>query len=1611
MADLKTWTRSFVATAGAILAGPTGAIIGTFLGSLVATILPGQLDFTSQVFSNLGRMSVESLRKKIDNKLLPQDKRRINHDLQTAFRDAIREALYDIGGPDCFPQLAGAPPRDVLPEVIFSMTAPGRNLWFKNNPLAGQVCECLQTIEQALTAQQIFPIDPPDGLPSACVYSYLQAETPQSLTDEFFAQNFSPILKRFPSLINELPELEGHLRRYLSERTLVHLGEHLKQRTPAWRAFNRLVLESIQAELGQVAIGQSEILDRLNALTIPAAESELIAWVDQMAELLTATGTISKQLDDGFEALSNRVISQHREVITRLDELVASSNRIEKKVDRVLRFLSNGNYVIEGEQATIPMPKPPAPGEPPYKGMQYFTEADSDLFFGREQWIARLIARLQKTRFLGVIGASGSGKSSIVRAGVIPVLKGNKDVREVLQKPANSQCWPIWIISPTAHPLSALASTLVDGHSVSEIRDLIGELDRDPHTLDLIARQTAARAQSDHVLLVVDQFEEVFTQCQDEAERAAFINSLMDAAYPEPVGVLVLVIILRADFYSQCAQYNQLRDALAQAQEYIGPMTSAELRLAIAEPAQSKNWKFEPGVIDLMIQDVGQEPGALPLLSHALLETWRNRSGHTMTLESYAESGGVKGAIAKTAEFTFRQRLTPDQQVIAKNIFLRLTNLQEGAQETRRRATLAELTPTPNQAVVTGNVINILADARLITVEEGSIEVAHEALIREWPKLQEWINENRAGLRIHHRLAETAKEWQRMGRDEDLLLQGLRLQEAQDWAQTNPSALNDLERAFLQFSLSHYQHRLAEKEEQQRRELEAAQRLAASERQRAEDQAKSASQLRRREFFLRFALAGAAALAVVAGILAILALNSSTIANQNASTAQIASTKAVNESYTRATAEAGALSQSRLAQIREISARALSLQDRDPDLALLLGAEAVKLAQIYGGQVPQEAGSALYQILSTANYSLTLRGHTDSPTVVQFSADGKKILSAGRDGVAMVWGNDGRRLSILKGHTGAVTAAAFSPDGNRVITASEDNTSMLWNVDGALIQVLAGHKEQVTAAVFSPNGRRILTTSKDGTARLWDENGQNPIILAGHTDAVLAGAFSPDNSLVATTGADQTIRLWRIDGTLEKILTGHTSWVISIQFSPDGTKLLSASWDNTARLWQIDGTLLSTLEGHQSYINSAVFSPDGNLIATGGADNIAKIWSADGKWICDLKGHTQQVSQVLFSPDSYTIATASLDNTIRFWQADGTPLAVLKGHTSFVNSIAFSPDGSNLASSGTDLTIRLWNTNQLVRILKGHYGAATTADFSPDGRFMLTGSTDGLIRLWRKDGLKLFEFYTSGPINHAEISPDGKRILVGLNKNKAIIYDLTGNVINELNGVNGKVLDASYSKNGDYIVTASSDQTAIIWKADGTKLAVLSGHTGPVNTARFNPDSNLVITASEDKTARLWKLDGTPLQPVLTLPDAVGSAVFCPDGTQILTAGWDGNAYLWKMDGTLLSTLKGHTSTIVTAEFSPNGKQIITTSIDATARLWDPSGQLFTILEGHTGWITSAVFSLDSSRILTTSWDGTARIWSSFTSTGQMMDEVSRRVARSLSNPECMTYLYLERCP
>jgi WD40 repeat protein/transcriptional regulator with XRE-family HTH domain len=1198
----------------------------------------------------------------------------------------------------------------------------------------------------------------------------------------------------------------------------------------------------------------------------------------------------------------------------------------------------------------------PALGMCPYKGLNYFDEADADLFVGRETLTAKLVERVlsltsnrspHQTRFLAVVGASGSGKSSLVRAGVVSALRWHKA----------STDWQIHVFTPTAHPLESLASTLVpETDSVTAIATLMDDLAREPRSLQIFAKRKLDLENNIRLLLVIDQFEETFALCRSEEERASFIGNLLSAA-SEADGPVVVVITLRADFYAHCANYIHLREALAQNQEYIGAMNAEELQRAMEEPARRGRWEFEPGLIDLLLHDVGHEPGALPLLSHALLETWQRRRGRVITMSGYASSGGVRGAIAETAETVFSDQFTHEQRAIARRIFLRLTELGEetGAGDTRRRATFNELILKPEEATTTRVVLKALADARLITTTENAAEVAHEALIREWPTLHSWLEENRDGLRLHRQLTEAAQQWLGMEREPDMLYRGARLAQAREWASTNQDEMNDLEREFLNASFRWSEQEAAERETQRLRELEAAQKLAETEKARAEEQASSLKRLRRRGVFL----IGALVVATVAAIFAAVFANNSQ-------------------------------KQALISSVRELSSAANLNLEVDPERSILLAMEAVNKTYGQDRTVLPEAEDALHRAVQASHIELTLRGHTDEVWGAVFSPDGTQVATASADGTARIWdATTGKELLIVKS-SGIVWHAMFSPDGKLLATAGQDGVAHIWDVrTRQKVLELVGHTADVFHIEFSPDGSLLATVSPDGTAKVWDaKTGKVLLTLSQGDDAVPYWvAFRPDGSRIAvanTRGSNEGwVSIWDVvTGEMLVALPDQNAFVNSVSFSPDGGRILTTSDDQTIRVWDANnGENLQTFFGQTINVANAVYSPDGTRLASViGNGQVSVVDAATGRQLLRLAGHNSNIRTVAFSPDGMRIVTAGRDKTARIWSVGPSQefLTLVNGPAILSQigaKLAYSPDGTKLAVAYSDPTAKVWevSTGKLLFSLSGHTDEVIFIAYSSDDSRIVTASRDGTAKVWD--------------------ARTGKELLI-------------------LEGHRNAVAGVAFSPDGSRLATASFDDTAKIWDAEtGQEIRTLTGHTNWVGSIVFSYDGSRIATSSFDGTAMVWdSKTGKRLFTLTGHTDTVRQVVFNSNGTRLATAGLEGNAKVWDAQtGKNLLTLSTHTGQVLSVAFSLDGKTIATASGDRTAKLWDSlTGKELLTLHAPDG-LTSVAFSPDGSQLAAASRDGTNRIY--LLKIEDLVALAKQRVTRSLTTEECQQYLHVPNCP
>nr|WP_158647299.1 hypothetical protein [Actinoplanes sp. ATCC 53533] len=776
----------------------------------------------------------------------------------------------------------------------------------------------------------------------------------------------------------------------------------------------------------------------------------------------------------------------------------------------------------------LPADWPAGEAGSPYVGLAAFQADDADRFFGREALVAEVLTAVRRQSVVAVFGASGAGKSSLLRAGVLPRLRADPRHAVVL-------------FTPGADPVEecAIALSRLDGRLPGPVR---AELATDRRGLHRVVRHTlSARPEGTTSVLVIDQFEEIFTLTTDAGERELFIDSLCEAA-ADTRRCCRVVLGVRADFYAHCTAFPRLAEILRGGQVIVGPMTADELRRTVTQPAVRLGYAVEtPLLTELVAQATGQI-GVLPLLSHALLETWRRRRGNTLTLDGFRAAGGMDGALSKTAESVW-SGLPPAARGAAKHLMLRLTAVGDGTQDTKRRISPEELDDDPDTRLVVGR----FAEARLIAVDRDAIEISHEALIRSWPRLRDWLAEDRDGLRLHRELTSATEAWQAVHRDRGALYRGVRLARAQEWAARDGAALSRREREFLTASSA----------------AERADRIAAR---------RSRSRLRR-----------AVALLSVLLVLVVAATGYAIVAGRSAA-------------VQRDTA---------LSEV--VATKAALLRPTQPVLAAQLSLAAYRLAPTAEARsgllaaVPFPNGRRLAGHAGNVN---SVRFSPDGRLVVTASHDGTarlwKVADLRRP----------TPYAVLTGHAGTVNDAVFRPDGRVVATAGWDHTARLWDVSQprrpVLLAVLGGHADDVNSVAFSPDGRRLATASTDRTVRLWDvANPQAPAhvaTLSGHTSTVVTVAFRPGGGELATGGFDRRVGLWKLaDPRHPRFLTGHRAPVTWVAFGPDGSALASSGQDETVMIWDAaTGRATGRLSGHRGVVRSVAFSPDGRAVATAG---------------------------------------------------------------------------------------------------------------------------------------------------------------------------------------------------------------------------------------------------------------------------------------------------------------------------------------------------------------------------------------------------------------------------
>lgn len=1114
----------------------------------------------------------------------------------------------------------------------------------------------------------------------------------------------------------------------------------------------------------------------------------------------------------------------------------------------------------------------------PYPGMMNFTSNESHLFHGREDEVDRLTRRLAAERFLLVVGPSGSGKSSLVFAGILPELVRLQRRRLLTRS-----------LRPGREPMAALADQL--GGRSDLLAAEYGRLAR-----ELIERHPPAT----RLLLVVDQLEEIFAQAAP-AERTSFLAAL---TMLRELDEIYLLLSMRADFYPEL-MVSPLWPLTPGERAEITPLRGPLLSRAITRPAEAVGVYLEPGLLDRLLSDAADEPGVLPLLQETMRQLWIQRRRRLLTRQAYEQLGGpsgngLAGALAGRADQVLAM-LSRDQRMVARRILLRLVQLGEGRGDTRRQRSVAAVMAVADDRSLFQETLRTLTSERLLILggeaagKQQTIDLAHEALIARWPTLRRWLDEDRAGLRVQQQLTEDAEEWEELGRDRGALYRGVRLVAASQWVDRHDADLNALEREFMEASRSHAV---------------------------AEAEAKRRADRRLRRLTLSLA------------ILLVLSLTAAGVAAVRTREAQ-SSLRTATSLRLAAQAVNGLDDQLRRAML--LSLAALHTQNtaeaRGALLQALQGSSNVKMMLASSGPVTRNAltfspegkhlaagnshGEVVIWEAATGRRLHSLSAHREWVSSVSFSPDGKTLATAGKDQRILLWDvESGARVSPpMVRHSGWITSLAFSPDGKVLASADRDGVILLWDLGTLRPVELGRHGQDSVNVVTFRDGRVLASGGDDGLIKLWDVRTKHPLGKPiTHGGGINGVAFSSKGDIVASGSTDGTVQFWSFPALrrLGKPLGGHRDAVLTIAFARDGVTLASGGADKTVIVWnartrkRLSGPLLA----HGDEVSAVVFAPDGSL-ASGGVDDTVVVWDLNRtpSLATTRLGHADEVFTVAFHPDGTTLASAGADGAVMLWDATTGRRRhpPLRGHRDLVTSLAFSPDGRVLASGSADGTVRLWDPEQGQPIsspLRGHGGQAVNAvHFSPDGRLLASGGGDHRITLWDLTAGK----QVGAPLRHDEsvitfaFAPAGSTLAAGTAGGEILLWNVQRGsqpVWRQL-GHSGPVGGVSFSPDGTKVISAGTDNVILLWDSStgarrGTEL---TAHGGEINSLAVSARGGLFASGSSDDTVRLW--DGStssPLGPPLTGHTGdVWAVALNPAGTLLASASSDRTVRVWEV--------------------------------------------------------------------------------------------------------------------
>lgn len=1282
-----------------------------------------------------------------------------------------------------------------------------------------------------------------------------------------------------------------------------------------------------------------------------------------------------------------------------------------------------------------PLLAPILPDEPaPYVGLSAFDEARAGLFFGRQALVDEMVAKLSDNRVLAVIGPSGSGKSSAVMAGLLPRLRQN-----VID---GSESWAyLSPVVPGTRPLHSLARLFSPEEGDTDLwrRSQALQMRQDPgHLLSLLNRTTDTPA-----LLIIDQFEELFTLTDDVTARGVLINNLL-AVIESPDAPHRVILTMRSDFEPRLAAYPVLQDALEASNVRVTAMNSNELREAVLRPAAQVGLKFEDGLVDHLVQTLVGEPAALPLLQFTLTTLWERRERNRITWAAYQALGDGRRALANTADALY-DRMIPEDQDTVEYIFLRLARPSEGREITSNRVRRDSLYRGGPATDRIDRVLERLIDAHLVRrttgdrPEDEQVEVAHEALIRNWPRLVGWLDDARTRLRQHLRLTAAAEQWEAVGRDRSALLRGPLLEEARGFED-----LNELEAAFIDASQQALLDEQAAEEAAQREALERAQALAQA-------QERSANLYRG----LVIALAALALLLIVAAVFigqqSIVAQQNAEAANANAeiafenATVAVAAQQTAEAERSRADAEAGAArsaeatavalqstaeaarddlavaldeaedarkdaeTQAEIANSRKLAAQARTQFGEQLDLGLLLSLEALNAGDTF------EARSALYsgiaQTLESASLSFVryLSGPRAPIYAMAYNADGTRLATGSCNeidedtqscvlGEIRIWNTRfGTQSGLpLTGHSGAVTALAFSPtDPNLLFSGDSVGGLQSWDLSAgeARNDLGVGHTDWVSGLAVTPDGNTLISTSWDGSIRQWSATTGREIGLAlrVHQGAVLGLGMSADGSRFATGGEDAQAIVWDTAFRRPLLSLPHDQPVHAIAFTSDDNTLATGNAAGVIRLWDAESGEADGLPlvGHTGTVNGLAFSADDGTLISGSSDGSLLLWDmvSRERFGQPFRGHQDKaVLSVALRPGSNQVASGGGDFGVVIWSLEttetiGQPLPRVDASLS---SLAIAPDDSALNAGTSD--------GRVLRLPIGD-SALTVTDLASDfARVIALRQRDATTLGLVNDAGDYFEYSVAAiaapktvslgengrTISAAAIAPDLSAVAFGVCSEQSDPVnegDTTVCTASSLVWVDLSVEPPTVSAQ----LAHSADLSALAFSADGAHLA-----TGSCLRAADSPEQQLVTNACTSGAISLWAVnDGAPPSLLATAnfhSDLVTALAFSPDGTTLASGSADSTLGLFDVAGASPLTdeaLGGHTGWVTSLAFSPDGNLLASGSRDSNVLLWDVASQqrLGDALSSHAAPVQGVDFTTAGDRLYSVDSDGVIYRW------------------------------------